>query len=62
MRFISTVHNKAAAKNRATNIKTIKSSNVSACFTDGSAQPPKGARHIVELTIESNGKCGVWEN
>jgi hypothetical protein len=56
------VHNKAAAKNRATNIKTIKSSNVSACFTDGSAQPPKGARHIVELTIESNGKCGVWEN
>jgi hypothetical protein len=62
MLFISTVHNKTAAKNWTANIKTIKGSDVSACFTDGSAQPPKGAGHVVELTIESDGKCGVWEN
>jgi hypothetical protein len=60
--FVSTMHNKTATKNWPTNIKTIESSDVSACFTDGSAQPPQGARHIIELTIKSDGVCSVRKN
>jgi hypothetical protein len=62
MLFISTVHNKTATKNRTTNIKSIKCSDVSTCFANGGTQSPKSARHIVELTIKSDGKCSVRES
>jgi hypothetical protein len=61
MLFIATMNNKAATKNRTTNIKTIESANVSTCFTNSGTQSPKGAGHIVELTIKSDRKSGVRE-
>ena len=62
MLFVSTMHDKTATKNRTANIKTIKSADVSTCFTNGGAQPSKGAWHIVELTIERDRKCSVRES
>jgi hypothetical protein len=62
MLFISAMHYKTSTEYRATNIKTIKGSNVSACLTNGGTQPPKSAGHIVELTIKSDRKCGVRAN
>jgi hypothetical protein len=62
MFFISTMHNKTATKNRTTNIKTIKCADVSTCFTNGGTQSPKGAGHVLELTIKGDGKCSVRES
>jgi hypothetical protein len=56
------MHDKTAAQNRTTNIKTVKSSDVSTGLTNGAAQPSEGAWHIVELTIERDGKCGVGKS
>jgi uncharacterized protein YceH (UPF0502 family) len=61
MLFIATMNNKAATKNRTTNIKTIESADVATCFANRGAQTTKGAGHIVELTIKSDRKSGVRE-
>jgi hypothetical protein len=36
--FVSTVHHKIATKIRTANIKSVKSSDVSACFANGGTQ------------------------
>jgi hypothetical protein len=62
MLFVSAVHNKTATKHWTANIKTIKCADIATCFANGGTQTPKGAGHIVELAIKSNGKCGVGES
>jgi hypothetical protein len=54
MCFIATINDKAATKNWATHVETVEGANVASGLANGCAQPAKGARHIVELTVESD--------
>lgn len=58
MCFVSTVNDKVSTQYRATHIESVECTNVAACITDSGAQVTKCARHVVELTIERDGKGG----
>jgi hypothetical protein len=59
VRFIAAMHNERAAKYGAPHIKAIKGANVASGVTNCCAQTPQGAGNIVELTVKTDGKCGV---
>jgi hypothetical protein len=60
--FIATMDNNIAAKNWASDIKTVKRANVPTGFTNSGTEPAQGAWDIVKLTVKCDGKCGVGKN
>jgi hypothetical protein len=57
--FIATLHHKAAAKHWATNVESVESADVAACFANCDTEAAKAAGHVVKLTIKRDGKGGV---
>jgi hypothetical protein len=57
--FIATLHHKTAAKDWATNVESVESTNVATCLANGDAEAAKAAGHVVKLTIKRDGKGGV---
>jgi hypothetical protein len=54
MCFIATMNDDIAAKNWASNIKTVKGANIATGLANGGAQPTKGSWDVVELTVKSD--------
>ena len=52
VRFITAMNDDITSKNWASDIKTIKGTNIASGLTNGGAQTAKGARDIVELTVK----------
>jgi hypothetical protein len=59
MRLITALHHKAAAKNWAAHIESVEGANVATGFANCDTESSEAARHVVKLTIESDGKGGV---
>jgi hypothetical protein len=51
--LVATVNHNTAAKNWASNIKTVKGTDIAAGLANGGAQPTEGAWDVVELTVKS---------
>jgi hypothetical protein len=62
MSFITTMNDNTAAKNWASNVKTVERANVATGLTNSGTEPAQGAWDIVELTVKCDGKCGVGKN
>jgi hypothetical protein len=58
--FVATVNNEGAAQHWSAHIKTIKSTDVAACVTNGGAETPERSGNIVELAVETDGIRGCW--
>ena len=58
MSLVATVNNEVSAKHWAADIETIERANVSTRITNGGAEMPKRAGHVVELAVERDGKGG----
>jgi hypothetical protein len=52
VRLIAAMNYNTATKYWATHVESVESTNVSTGLTNGGAQPAKGARDIVELTVK----------
>jgi hypothetical protein len=52
VRFIAAMNDDITAKNWASDIKTIKGTNIASGLTNSGAQPAKGSWDIVELTVK----------
>jgi hypothetical protein len=52
VRLIAAMNYNTATKYWPTHVESVECANVSTGFTNGGAQPTKGAWDVVELTVE----------